>query len=186
MVTLAEVGTVLPFDISDERTIFFFNDMEGVRELAPHLESAVTEALKSDSPDNPIYRVAQAKVMKEVATGSTEKYILARLDQIEGSLGRLGAGADAVAREKPGFLHYDVELEQVDGDTVTTGQALQVTNAIANLTGGMTYWRQDGSNLTVMIDGGRDVTIKSFRKILADSGFRFRNRAKTFFEEADS
>jgi hypothetical protein len=51
IVTLAESGTVLPFDISDERTIFFTNDMEGVRELKPTLEDSVSEALKGEDPD---------------------------------------------------------------------------------------------------------------------------------------
>ena len=124
IVTLAESGTVLPFDISDERTIFFINDMEGVRELAPRLESAVNEALKSETADNPIYRVAQAKVMKEVATGSTEKYIIARLDQIEGSLGRLRAGSPSTTsgNEEVNVL----ELELVSDTEISEQRATDI------------------------------------------------------------
>jgi hypothetical protein len=70
VVVLAEAGTVLPFDVSDERTIFFTNDMTGVEEVRPLFKAMVEAAMRDQTPDNPIYRVRQAGVMREVAAGT--------------------------------------------------------------------------------------------------------------------
>lgn len=92
IVTLAEFGTTLPFDISDERTIFFKNDMIGVQELIPALTEAVDEALTQRFPDNPIYRVTKERVIKEVkGNDDAISYILDRLDS-------LGNSVDAVLK----------------------------------------------------------------------------------------
>ena len=95
IVTLAELGTRLPFDISDERTIFYANDMAGVQELVPQLRSAIIEAMSEKEPDNPIYRVALAKIMQDMAKGDSEKYILSRLNQIDSTLANLTSSVSA-------------------------------------------------------------------------------------------
>jgi hypothetical protein len=46
IVVMAEHGTKLPFDLSDERTVFFHNDMNGAVEVRPALEKAIASALE--------------------------------------------------------------------------------------------------------------------------------------------
>lgn len=82
VVILAEAGTALPFDVSDERTIFYKNDMAGVTELRPRLRSVVETAENEDKPDNPIYRAAQALVIRDVEPGSADSYILDQLSEV--------------------------------------------------------------------------------------------------------
>lgn len=84
VVAIAEEGTILPFDISDERTIFYKNDMAGAFELKPMLAIAIDSALSEKKPDNPVYRVAQSIIIKESSeTITADKYIIERLDAIE-------------------------------------------------------------------------------------------------------
>lgn len=87
VVSLAEEGTALPFDISDERTIFYVNDMAGATKLGPVLEKMANEALRDEEPDNPVYRAATHKVMKELhPRGDFQSYLLERLEQFESLL----------------------------------------------------------------------------------------------------
>jgi hypothetical protein len=86
VVVLAEVGTTLPFDVSDERTIFFTNDMTGVEEVRPLFKAMVETAMRDQTPDNPIYRVRQAGVMRDVAANAPERYIIDQMEAIRQQL----------------------------------------------------------------------------------------------------
>jgi len=92
VVAIAESGTPLPFDLSDERTLFYNNDMAGTEELRERLRNALNEAILDPEPDNPVYRVAKSKVMKDVAASDdTQKYILDRIENIESVLTRIAS-----------------------------------------------------------------------------------------------
>jgi hypothetical protein len=85
------VGTTLPFDVSDERTLFFTNDMTGVEEVRPRFKDMVEAAMRDQTPDNPIYRVRQAGVMREGAANAPERYIIDQLEAIRQQLTGLTA-----------------------------------------------------------------------------------------------
>lgn len=127
VVSLAEDRTVLPFDISDERTIFYVDDMAGVKQLGPALEKMATEALADTEPDNPVYRAAKNKVMKELQPqGDFQSYILERMDRFESILQNqysqprpgLGANSDLPIRVKGVFEKAASEEEK---DIITDG-----------------------------------------------------------------
>jgi len=84
IVVLAENGTRLPFDISDERTVFFQNDMHGAVELGPRLEAAINAAMVMEEPDNPVYRVTQSRVLREsTEPDDAQSFLIKKLDYIE-------------------------------------------------------------------------------------------------------
>lgn len=56
IIHICEIGTNLPFDIKDSRTIFYTDDMLGVQELQSNFESFVKNIdYSKDYMDNPIY-----------------------------------------------------------------------------------------------------------------------------------
>jgi hypothetical protein len=98
VVVLAEKDTTLPFDVADERTLFFTNDMTGVEEVRPLFKVMVEAALRDQTSDNPIYRVRQAGVMRDVAANTTERYMLDQLEAIRQQLTSLSAPRSGVPR----------------------------------------------------------------------------------------
>jgi hypothetical protein len=87
VVAIAEAGTRLPFDIADERTVFYTNDMRGVFELTPALRKAIETSLSKDEPDNPVLRVRQNRALLDsLDQGDAKTILIERLDDIEALL----------------------------------------------------------------------------------------------------
>lgn len=170
VVAIAEHGTVLPFDISDERTIFFTNDMAGVSELTPRLASAITSALADQQPDNPVYRAATSIVMRDVvAPNDSDSYMLERLTSVESAVSRL---ANALMHSQSGILDateaasapsFEYKVVYV-GDPAAHRQAERLIHQLPGFEG--TSGRVQGDIREVIITLSRKVSTKALAKLL--------------------
>lgn len=64
VVVIAETGTALPFDLSDQRILYFDDDLVGGKNLERHLPEAINLALEDEMPSNPIYRVIDSAILR--------------------------------------------------------------------------------------------------------------------------
>lgn len=88
IIHICEEGTVLPFDIKDNRTIFYKNDMMGTDELSKKLNIFIKSISYEDEyRDNPIYTALQYNSLLKYNGSSEEseknKLLLSILDGIE-------------------------------------------------------------------------------------------------------
>ena len=123
VVAVADRKTRLPFDITDERTVFYTDDLLGGVQLKDELLKAVIAAEGEATPDNPVYRAAQAAVMEEVVARSGNQFEKLLLDRLDGIEKRLPAyleetqkkgGGDSSARS----LSIDVLVDPEKADEV--------------------------------------------------------------------
>lgn len=57
IIHICEKGEVLPFDIVEQRTIFYSDDMQGVAELEIRIKQHIKKVLEDkESPDNPVFK----------------------------------------------------------------------------------------------------------------------------------
>lgn len=123
VVVLAEHGTNLPFDIAQERTLFYINDMIGVEDLKPRLMNAISYALEEKDADNPIYNAIHDSLIREAVLekgDNTEKYMLDKLEQIDKKINSFSASTTATTTIKipPRYLAtFEVTY---DGDKNTS------------------------------------------------------------------
>lgn len=84
IIQICENGTVLPFDIKDNRTIFYKDDMLGVDELRNSFENFLSDIkYEEENLDNPIYNAYKTgKLLKEFNSSdydNAEKKMLAEM-----------------------------------------------------------------------------------------------------------
>jgi len=89
VVQICEKDTTLPFDISEQRTIFYTNDMQGVVELKKNFKSMVEKVVGDSQPDNPIYSAMESQLIIQKMSGDDvdiNKILLVRLNSLEESV----------------------------------------------------------------------------------------------------
>jgi hypothetical protein len=130
VVIIAERGTPLPFDVADQRTLFYVNDMAGVLELRERLIGAVREAFRDPEPDNPIYRAAEAKIIREVSATTPEQYIIERLDRIEEAVVQISGKSRSISiptkvlDHEPYYTSLVVELKGSEAAVAKTEEMI--------------------------------------------------------------
>ena len=173
VVIIAERGTILPFDIADERTVFFVNDMAGVEELKTRLAAAVNAVLRADEVTNPIYRVISAMIVHQSpSTSETERFILDRLESIDERLMALAKtgleNSMASSRTETGIHHLRLQgaMEDIDkflvelrqgrfGGQVTQFQRYGSGDAAANIVSKVTL------DLSKLLEAARELGLKA-------------------------
>lgn len=91
VITIAEKGTIIPFDLLVERTIFYVNDPKGMIDLREELEKANSAVDYSNKQSGPIHEAIKSYEFEKVvidATADDESkqmigMIFRRLDSIE-------------------------------------------------------------------------------------------------------
>ena len=88
IIHICQNGTILPFDIKDNRTIFYTNDMLGVQELKEQMVAFLQEIdYTKENLDNPIYNAQRiGKLLKKVPEESEKKVEIELLQSILNTL----------------------------------------------------------------------------------------------------
>lgn len=99
VISIAKEKTKLPFDVVTERIIRYENDLSGGVKLQKELRETVPVVLAEEKSDNPIYRVVQAQVIKQIADTDVENYILSELSKIRDILNKTRSRSGKLGNE---------------------------------------------------------------------------------------
>lgn len=93
VIQICETETRLPFDVSDERTIFFDDDVSGIKALKNQLRKTIQYCFENNAyGDNPVlYALRELDILRATPTTDARRdlgtHVIDRLDQLEASIG---------------------------------------------------------------------------------------------------
>ncbi|BAU52263.1 hypothetical protein [Mucilaginibacter gotjawali] len=153
IITMAEYGTMLPFDINDQRTIFYHDTLLGSEDAKPRLREAIKASLADKSIDNPIYQVIEEKTIIQAVSGkeqSFNEYLIRRLDQLENSLNS-NKTASFIHNVNPdintlsNLFNSSIEIEFEDNAISIEEMSSIITNIVqSHLKGWIMSWPGNG------------------------------------------
>lgn len=82
IVLMAEEGTILPFDINNERVIFYKDELHEVELLKQRLDAFIKASIGKASKDNPIYRALESFELHKILMGEPTELVLTKIEEI--------------------------------------------------------------------------------------------------------
>lgn len=194
VIQILQKGTKkLPFDVIEERTIFYENDMSGVIELSKSLREMLPFALEDKEPDNPIYRAAKQKeIMKKITTNEEPmQYIIEQMNSIQSQVSKLaplvnnnknkytrnGVVIDGGARQQ--MFRFSVDDAVISHSEVMSKlKKFKENNRDMEITYSIT-----GDVLTVVGSGYRTIMLDTLLKYVLDiNGVQLLSTSKVLFD----
>ncbi len=117
VIHICEYGTILPFDIKDQRTIFYSNDMLGVLELSVRLNDIIEQIDENDKfEDNPIYNaIKTSKILQDITTDEPIKYLISKVEELANKIdkpNKIKLNRETQIHDQSSFLSDNIESEQ--------------------------------------------------------------------------
>jgi len=114
VITIAEKGTELPFDISTERTIFYEDSIKGSNNLKKNLKDTIQATLNHDTCDNPVSRINQLnKLSKDGRISPVNKTMMQSLYNIETIVSNISFGMKYYDKDSIIILALKGKLQKV-------------------------------------------------------------------------
>ncbi|MGM1412831.1 hypothetical protein ACS2BX_07465 [Bacillus cereus group sp. BceL300] len=194
VIQLIQKGTKkLPFDIIEERTIFYEDDMSGVMELSKDLGAMLPFALEDKEPDNPIYRVAKQKeIMKKITTNEEPmQYIIEQMNSIQSQVSKL---APLVNNNKNKYIRNGVVIDggarqqmykfSVDDAVISHSEVMDKLKEFKENNRDMEVtYSITGNVLTVVGSGYRTIMLDTLLKyVLNINGVQLLSTSKVLFD----
>ncbi|MBC2175975.1 hypothetical protein HCB27_05070 [Listeria booriae] len=89
VIMICELGTKLPFDLVEQRTIFYINDMQGTVELVNDLKSFI-DGIDPDAPvSNPIVDAKVSELMISDTNPNESQILYSKMEDMERLISRL-------------------------------------------------------------------------------------------------
>lgn len=100
VVQICEKNTKLPFDVADQRTVFYVNDMYGVPLLQDSLAKAIQSALSPDSKINsPVFEAIKLQSILESNDSIPVSDIVPMLEHLVSKVGKLESAVNATSMD---------------------------------------------------------------------------------------
>ncbi len=109
-------GARMPFDISNQRAIFFTNDFQGQLDLTASLKASIEFVLQNkEASDNPVFQVARDSIISKIEETDPNKLVIEQLQEIRRQIQNLTYRSGSISPSVPVSVPHFAGMASASG-----------------------------------------------------------------------